>query len=168
MKLLNAGLATLILTTALLLGCWKQHDEIYISGDGSTTFLTTVTITELGFGIKDVDGLTNEYMTYLRRAGWKVDKDWVSKAKPFKLTFKGSGNLKTVKSASDFYRIQKVDDNSVRMWFLPAESKGGKSSRSISFNTELIGGAKVFDSLGQRIASIENANGKVPYLVVFR
>lgn len=167
MKILNASLIMVALAASLL-GCWKQHDEIGISGDGATAFVSEVTITEVDLDYKTVEEISNDYMNLLRRAGWQVEKTWATKTKPFKLSFKGSGNLKIVKNVPDFYVVKKIDEKSLRMWFIPAEARGGKSSRSITFNTALLGGAKVFDSHGQRVSTIEYVNSRTPYLVVFR
>jgi len=54
----------------------------------------------------------------------------ISKSEPYQLKFSGKGNLRSVGAASDFYEIRKTNDRVVTVRFVPAESQGGKSSRS--------------------------------------
>ena len=84
------------------------------------------------------------------------------------MVVKGEGNIKTAKPCQDFYKIMKIDDKSYRVFFIPSTSKDGKSPRSITFNTSLVSGAKVFDAKGQQVKEIPNVIGNVPYLISFK
>ena len=144
-------LVVIILIMFTVQGCWKQHDVISIKKDGSTTFETEVTITEKGMSFKDIDQLSSEFMSELRKAGWNIERKWLAKSEPYQLKFTGQGNLRSVGSAADFYKIRRNNDNSLDIQFIPATSQGGKSSRSIKFNKAFIGGAKVIDNRGNEI-----------------
>lgn len=158
-------LTLLVVALAALVGCWKQHDEITIKSDGSIAFQTEVTVTDPGFSRRDIEGLSNDFSAYLRRAGWKVEKSWIAQGKPFRLAFRGEANLKTLRPEPDFYTLKKLDEHSFRMTFIPAQSKAGRSTRSIHFNLPLFGGAKVWDNHGQPVQDIPNVDGRNAYLV---
>ena len=148
-------------------GCWKQKDVVSIKKDGTTTFQTDVVITEKGFPFKDIDQLTSEFMALLQKAGWRIEKKWVSKTQPYQLRFSGQGNLHSVGKATDFYQINKVNNNVLTIRFIPAESKGGKSSRSIKFDKPFFGGAQVLDERGNEVKEIENVMSNQVYKVLF-
>jgi hypothetical protein len=149
-----------------LQGCWKQKDVISIKRDGTTTFQTEVVITEKDFSFTDIEELTSEFMALLQKAGWKIKKKWVSKSQPYKLRFSGQGNLRLVGNATDFYAIRRVNDNVLTIRFFPAESKGGKSTRSIKFDKPFFSGAKVLDEYGNEVKEIENVLDSQTYKVV--
>jgi hypothetical protein len=92
----------------------------------------------------------------------------VSKSEPYKLTFSGQGNIRQVKSASDFYEIRKLNDNTYSIRFIPAEAKGGKSSRGIEFRRGFFGGGPhILDERGSDVKEIENVVGDHTYKIVF-
>jgi len=156
------------LATILLAGCWEQTDVISIKSDGSTTFKTDVVITEKGFSVKDIEELTSGFMKDLKSAGWQVEKKWVSRSEPFRLSFSGKGNIRKVKSASAFYRIQKINESTYSIVFIPAKTQGGRSSRTIKFEREFFGGgAKILDERGNEVKEIENVSESQTYKVVF-
>lgn len=153
---------------AILTGCWKQQDVVSIKSDGITTFQTEVVITEKGFSVRDIDELTSAFMKGLISAGWQVERKWVSKSEPFKLTFSGHGNIRQVKSATDFYRIEKLNGSTYNINFRPAVAKGGKSSRSIKFERGFFGGgAKILDARGNEVNIIQNVLGGETYKIIF-
>ena len=159
----------MITLVILLSGCWKQHDVVSIKSDGSTTFKTDVVITEKGFSVKDIEELTSEFMKGLESAGWQVEKKWISKSEPYKLSFSGQGNILHVKNNSDFYRIQKLNEGIYSIRFIPAESKGGKSSRSIEFERGFFSGStKILDEGGDEVKKIENVLGSKIYKIIFK
>lgn len=157
---------TLILAVLSLAGCWTQNDTISICGDGSIEFTSEVTITEKDFSAKDVEELSSEFMKELKNAGWKIDRKIHTTKPPYQMTFTGSGNLKTVKDASDFYVLSKVNDQEFKIRFVPAMSKGGKSSRSITFSKALLASdAVITDSTGKPVTKIANVNDKDVYTI---
>ena len=148
-------------------GCWKQSDVVTIKSDGSATFETDIIIVEKGFSANDIEELSSEFMKGLKSAGWQVEKKWISKSEPFKLSFSGRGNIHQIKSAPDFYKIQKINETTYNIRFNPAEAKGGKSSRSIKFERGFFGGAKVVDERGNEVKAIDNVVGNKTYQIVF-
>lgn len=166
---MNFGYKNIALLTALvtlLTGCWKQHDVISIKSDGSTTFRSDIVITEKGFSINDIEELTSEFMKELESAGWKVEKKWISKTEPFKLSFSGQGNIRQIENAVNFYEIQQVNESTFSIRFVPAEMQGGKSSRSIEFVRGFLGGAKIVDGSGNEVKEIENVLESNTYKIV--
>ncbi|MCK4790021.1 MAG: hypothetical protein KAV87_40160 [Desulfobacteraceae bacterium] len=162
-------ISTLILSGILffLTGCWQQHDVITISSNGDVTFESEVAITEKDFSFNDIEELSGEYMKELVDAGWKVKKKWLSRKEPFKLLFTGAGNLKKVGSAGDFYKLNRTDENKLQIRFIPAESEGGKSSRSIVFQTSMLrNDATVLDPDGNPISEIRNVLGSKWYTII--
>ena len=145
----------------LLVGCFKEHDTISIKADGNTSFRSEVVITDKTVDFQSVDQFSTGIVKSLEKAGWKVSREWVSKSAPIRMVVKGEGNLKTVQPVQEFYNIVKVNDNSYRMFFIQSTSK----ARSITFNTSLVGGAKVFDAKGQQVKEIANVDGRIPYLI---
>jgi hypothetical protein len=149
-------------------GCWKQQDVISIKPDGMTAFRSEVTITEKGFSVRDIDQLCNEFMKQLIKAGWKVEKKWIAKSEPYKLIFFGEGNIRMVKSAPDFYLIQKMNDKIYAISFVPVDSEKGKSSRSIRFERGFFGNwPRILDDRGSEVKNIEHALGNKMYKIVF-
>ncbi len=160
-------LALAMFFAIILTGCWKQSDIVTIKSDGSTIFETDIIITEKGFSVADIDGMTSDFMKELQSAGWQVEKKWVSKSEPFRLSFSRKGNIRQVKSAPDFYKIQKINENTYSIRFLPAEAQGGRSSRSMKFKRGFFGGAKVVDERGNEVNVIDNVLGSQTYKIVF-
>ena len=156
----------LLILSVLMSGCWSQQDVITIKSNGIIKFESEVTITEKDFSQKDVDELTSEFMKELLQAGWQVNKKWISKSAPFKLSFSGKGNLHKIQSAKDFYRIKKIDEKTFEIRFLAAETDGGKSSRNIVFKQKIFGGAKVVDSEGKVVKKIQDVSGEKIYKIL--
>ena len=168
MRSIYKSMISAIIFAAFLAGCWKQSDVVSIKSDGSTTFNTDVVITEKGFSLKDIEELTSEYLKMFRSAGWQIEKKWVSKSEPFKLSFSGNGNIRQVKNVADFYKITKIDESTYSIRFIPAESKGGKSSRSIKFERGLFSSsAKIVDERGKEVGAIDNVLGSQVYKIDF-
>jgi len=151
----------------LLVGCWTEKDDIRIKADGSTTFQTEVTITDEKMSVDEVEKSSDSYKDILTKAGWTVEKKWLSKSKPFRLKYTGSGNLATVKSCQDLYSITKVDEKRYRFYFFSGPPVNGKPTRSITFNKGLTGGAKIVDLKGE-VSEIANVNSNVPILVTLQ
>lgn len=162
-------ISTLILSGVLffLTGCWTQNDVITISSNGDVTFESDVVITEKGFTFNDIEELSSEFMKDLVAAGWEVRKKWLSRKEPFKLLFSGSGNLKKVGSAGDFYELDRNYENKFRIRFIPAESKGGKSSRSIVFQTSMLrSDATVLGPNGKPVSEIKHVFDSKWYTII--
>lgn len=162
-------ISTLILSAALffLAGCWKQHDVISISSNGDVTFESEVIITGKDLNFNFIEELSGEFIKELVYAGWKVNKKWLSRKEPFKLLFSGSGNLKQVGSADDFYNFNRTDKNKIQIRFRNAESKGGKSSRSIVFQTSMLrNDAIVLDPDGKPVSEIKNVSDSKWYTII--
>lgn len=166
MKLSYKSIVPLIALVTLLTGCWKQHDVVSIKSDGSTSFTTEVVITEKRFSERDIEELTASFIKELKSAGWQVEKKWISKSEPFKLSFSGQGNIKKVKGTSSFYEIQKLDENTYSIRFKPGASKGGKSSRSIEFERGVFGSARIVDEQGNEVKKIENVLDSKTYKII--
>ena len=156
----------LISTAFLLAGCWTQSDTISIRGNGAVEFTSQVTIADKSFKPKDVDEISAECMKAMIRAGWKIERKILTTTPPYHLTFTGSGDLKKVKTESDFYHLTKISDKEFQIRFVPAESKGGKSSRSITFSKALLASdALVTDSSGKSVTKIDNVQAKDTYTI---
>ena len=150
-------LVFLILLVAICISCWKQKDTITIENDGTVNFESEVIVEEKDFSMKDVDEISDEFMQDMVNAGWKITKKWVSKELPYKLLFTGTGNLKKVSKKTDFYVFEKVNGQTYKIKFIPAESEKGKSSRSIVFKKNLLGGnAEIYDEQGNTVTEIQN------------
>jgi hypothetical protein len=164
----QAGFIAVLSVLIFVTGCWKQQDFISIKPDGMTAFRSEVTIMEMGFSVRDIDQLSQEFMKQLVKAGWKVEKKWVSKSEPYKLTFFGEGNIRTVKSAPDFYVIQKMNDKTFAIRFVPVEYEKGKSSRSIRFERGFFDSRpRILDERGSEVKNIDNALRSTMYKIVF-
>ena len=157
-----------ICCATILAGCWKEHDVISIKSDGQTTFTSDIEVSDKNFSVADVDSTSAEMLKELQAAGWRVQRRWVSKSLPYKLTFTGEGNIRQVKSASDLYEIKKLNDKTYSIRFIPAESEGGKSSRSIEFKHGFFGGGpRILDQRGSEVHQIANATKDQTYRIVF-
>ena len=168
MNSISRTLAFMIVLAAFQVGCWKQGDTITINLDGTTTFKSNIEITENGLSVSDIDELTSAFMEELRTAGWQLERKWVSQSEPFKLSFSGRGNIHKISSDPDFYTIQKIDEKTYRICFIPAEAEGRRSSRSIKFAHGLeSGSAKVVDEQGKEVKEIANVLENRTYTIVF-
>ena len=168
-KMKKTLIKLLILSSVILSGCFREHDTISIKNSGDVTFKSEIEITEQKMSAKDVEKASNEFTKELKEAGWKVAKQWISKKKPYKLVYNGIGNLKTVKDSTYFYRLKRVNDKKIKIQFITASSKGGKSSRSITFDTSLFGNnAKILDSKGKEVSEIKNVLDKNWYTVILK
>ena len=160
----------ILLLSITVTGCWKQHDNVTINYDGSVTFQSDVVITDNSFSLHDTEQLTSEFVKELNIAGWEVEKKWISKSKPFALKFLGKGDIRQIKSAGDFYRIEKINNKTYSINFIPAVSQGGKSSRSMSFTCGFLGlgwGVSIIDVNGNSVREIKNVIGNESYKIVF-
>lgn len=160
MKLRNALLS--IVLGIVVTGCWKQHDTLTISKDGTIRFVTKTEITDKSLGFKDVDQLSNEFVQGLEKRGWEVEKSWIKKEYPFEMKFTGKGNVKEVGEYSDFYRIVKVSDSEFKIRFIPAESRKGKSSRSVVLSSASL---PLYSAEGSKVTAIDNVSGSTEYVI---
>jgi hypothetical protein len=162
------SVTAVICCATILAGCWKEHDVITIKGDGQTTFTSDVVVSDKSFTVADIDSVSSEFIKELQDAGWRVQRHWVSKTLPYKLTFSGDGNIRQVKSASDFYQIKKLNDKTYSIRFIPAESERGKSSRSIEFKHGFFGGGpRILDQRGSEVQQIANVSADQTYRIAF-
>jgi len=152
----------------VLASCWLQEDTISIGKDGTVTFSSSVVIEDKAkeFALSDIDELSAEFMKELRGAGWKIERVWVSQTRPYRMSFSGSGNLKHVGQAPDFYQLKRVSDTEFKITFIPAEREGRKSSRRIVFRQRLLAAdASVHDSSGRQVTKIENVDEREVYTI---
>lgn len=162
------GVCVVICCVTAVVGCWKEHDVIAIKSDGQTTFTSDVVVSDKEFSVADIDSVSAQFIEELQAAGWRVQKRWVSKSLPYKLTFSGEGNIRQVKSAVDFYAIRKLNDKTYSIRFIPAESERGKSSRSIEFKHGFFGGgARILDQRGKEVQQIANVSSDQTYRIAF-
>lgn len=157
----------LLMFMFLLSGCWEQDDVVSINSDGITEFESTIKITEVGLSLNEVEELADEFLKFLTKAGWVVERSWISKNEPYQFKVSGKGNIKEVEEASDFYTIQKVEDDKIQIRFRPAESNGGKSSRSIKFKTSYFNGVSILDEQGNKVKEIKNVDWSNVYTIIF-
>jgi len=158
--------ASLLVILLLLSGCWKQDDVISIAKDGAVTFKSTVVITADDLSFKDVETLSSDYEGDLVRAGWKVQRKWLSKSTPFTLVFTGQGNLHSVAKVTEFYEIRKAGANMLTIMFKSVEGQGGKSSRTIRFQNPSVNEARIEDERGKEVTG-ENVTSDKNYRVIF-
>lgn len=158
------GLAAAMIITA----CWLQEDTVTIGSDGTVEFSSSVIIEDKAkdFALSDIDELSGLFMKDLQDAGWEIERTWVSKTRPYKMTFSGSGNLKDVGQASHFYDLERVSDTEFKIRFIPAEREGRRSSRRIVFRKRLFASdASVYDALGKQVTSIDNVDERETYTI---
>jgi len=147
----------LLLIVLICVSCWKQKDILTIKNDGTVKFESEIIIEDKDFSIEDVEDITNEFMEDLINSGWKIEKKWLSKKLPYKLIFSGTGNIKKVGDETDFYVLKKIDEDIYEIMFIPSETEQGKSSRSIVFKKELLGGnAEIYDEEGKQVTEIQD------------
>lgn len=149
----------------ILSGCWKQHDVISIKSDGATTFETEVIITEESLSEKNVKEIALEFTSQLKSAGWKLDEEWISKKKPYKIQYTGKANIFDIKNAPDFYKIKNIDDKSFEIQFIASKTKSGKSSRRVEFKSGFFGGAKVIDDQEKQVKEISDVKSSKKYII---
>jgi hypothetical protein len=160
------GNLVLIIVALFIVGCWTQKDSISIHGDGSIQFTSEVAITPQDFSAKDADELSAEFMKALTGAGWKIERKILTTVPPHWMIFTGSGNLKSVKDAPDFYVLTKINEKQYKIRFIAAERDGNKSSRSITFSKSLFASdAAIADSAGKAVTKIENVDGQNIYTI---
>jgi hypothetical protein len=164
-------LARPLLLAALLwfAACWTQEDSIWIGTDGQVEFTSSVVIQDSSISRSEVDELTREFMKELTDAGWRITREWVTGTAPFRLRFRGSGNLRTVGPADAFYHLTRVSANEFRIRFVPAERDGNKSSRRIVFERRpLVPNATVYDAAGNRVSAIPSVDETKVYTIRLR
>lgn len=160
------GNIILMVAAFFIVGCWTQKDSISIRGDGSIQFTSEVAITPQDFSAKDADELSAEFMKALTGAGWKIERKILTTTPPHRMSFTGSGNLKSVKDAPDFYVLTKINDKQYQIRFIAAERDGNKSSRSITFSKSFFASdAAIADSTGKAVTKIENVDGQNIYTI---
>ncbi len=119
---------------------------------------------EFGFG--DIEEFSSGFLGDLKKAGWSVERKWISKKRPYKLEFNGSGNLDKVATNTDFYKMTKVSDSEYRIRFIPAESEGKKSSRTVTFKKRnLMNSAYFYDSNGKPVETISDVQSDKQYVI---
>ncbi len=153
----RAGASLLLLV--LLSGCYEEKDVITISKDGLMHFESTVTIkdSEKKLSQESVQQTAAQVVSKLQQAKWNIEMAWLSKQRPYQLTFSGEGNLADVDKVTDFYRLYKVDDKTYTISFLTAGNDAEKSARSIVFKSPP-GQGEVIDRKGQPVFKIASAS----------
>jgi hypothetical protein len=142
----------------LLSGCWEQHDVVNISSDGVIEIESTISIPSPGdLKAADIDKISDMFISDLAGQGWELEREWESKDIPYELEVTGKGNLDQIAASSAFYELKKIDDETYEIIFLPAESKGKQSSRSIEFDLGFFSGVEVLDKDGNEVDKIDNA-----------
>jgi hypothetical protein len=151
-----------------VLGCWTQRDTIWIGADGTVEFTSTVVVEdpdkELSFS--DTEELSREFMKDLIDSNWQITRTSISKERPYRMEFVGSGNLKDVSPSTIFYELEKINEGEFTIRFLPAEREGRKSSRSIVFKRKLLASdATVYNPAGKEVREIPNVDERVVYTI---
>ena len=144
-----------------LSGCWDQHDFIEISKNGDVKFKSKIYITDNSLGYSDVEEFSNEFMSEFKDRGWKLEKTWIKKEKPFELEFYGSGNLKEIKIYKDFYEFNFINEDHIDIAF-----RVSSNHRKISFkNSILESNAIVYSTNGNKVSNIENVDPTKIYII---
>ena len=91
----------------MICGCWEQFDYITITNRGQVKFISKIVIKDDAeeFGFADIDEFSSGFLIDLKKAGWTVEKKWISKQRPYKVEFNGSGNLDKVATETAFYKM---------------------------------------------------------------
>ena len=154
----------------LICGCWEQFDYITVTNSGQVNFISKIIIRDEAeeFSSADIDEFSSGFLIDLKKAGWTVDKKWISKQRPYKMEFNGSGNLDQVATETAFYKITRVSGIEYRIRFIPAESEGQKSSRTVTFNKlNMKNSAYFYDSNGVPVETISNVQTDKQYVIAF-
>jgi len=126
----------LILLPICLGGCWDETDHVTIKRNGDIDFKSTFVITETSMPKADVDKISDDFVNDFRKAGFKIEKKWLSESKPFKLEFSGSANIKTVRNmqATDFYTVKSVGNSTYSLRLAKGNpSNPTEFSRTVTF-----------------------------------
>jgi outer membrane protein assembly factor BamD (BamD/ComL family) len=154
----------------MICGCWEQFDYITVTNSGQVKFISKIVIKDDAeeFGFADIDEFSSGFLIDLKKAGWTVEKKWISKQRPYKVEFNGSGNLDKVATETAFYKMTKVSDSEYRIRFIPAESEGQKSSRTVTFKKiNLKTSAYFYNSNGEPVETISNVQTDKQYVIAF-
>src|SRR5690554_5427214 len=92
------SLFVLMVSILFFQSCWDEYDVISISKDGKVLFETTITIKDDAgqFTFETAEKVSNELIGELNDNGWKTEKTWISKERPYTFTVSGSGNIREV------------------------------------------------------------------------
>jgi len=171
MKSVSGKLAfILIFIIFIICGCWEQFDYITVTNSGQVKFISKIVIKDEAkeFGSADIDEFSSGFLRDFKKAGWTVEKKWISKQRPYKIEFNGSGNIDKVATETAFYKITKVSELEYRIRFIPAESEGQKSSRTVTFSRiNLKNSAYFFNSNGEPVETISNVQTDKQYVIAF-
>lgn len=171
MKSVSGKLAyILIFIIFITCGCWEQFDYISATDSGQIKFISKIVIKDQAqeFGSADIDEFSSGLLSDLKKAGWIVEKKWISKQRPYKIEFNGSGNIDKVATKTAFYKITKVSDLEYRIRFIPAESEGQKSSRTVTFKKKNLKNSAYFFNLnGEPVETISNVQTDKQYVIAF-
>ena len=172
-------MSSLIIIALMLTGCWKQNDTISIQTDGTVSFQTDVEIPSNATDPMEVKDRVAHFLTLLEENGWKIDMHWISEpntkdliSKPstsYRLTIKGQGNIRTIKSTPNQYYIKQFSANTYSIYFLASDSKSmEKISRTIKLVSD---GVKIIDEKNNVLNMTSGGISIVPektYQVVFQ
>lgn len=146
----SACVLMLLLLVTALTGCWKQHDVVAISPDGTVHFRTRVVVTNDTLSIKEVEQATSEFLADLRAAGWAVERAWLSRSKPYRLVFTGTGQLRQIADVEDFYTLTELAEDAYRLTINPVRVNGEPIIRTITFRDHADDGVTILYSQGQK------------------
>ena len=143
----------------VLAGCYEEQDVVTISSDGLVHFESTVTVkdTDKKMSPEAMQQTAERVVSDLQRAKWNVEMAWISKERPYRMTFSGEGKLADIESATSFYRLKRVDDKTYTISFLMPGNEGEKSIRSIVFKSTR-GQAEVIDRKGNPVLKIASVS----------
>ncbi len=152
----------LILVLLILSSCWKQSDKITILKDGTMKFVSEIELTDESLTKDDVEELSDVFVALLVEAGWQVEKEWINEKYPYNMRFIGEGNLREVGAETDFYSLNRLTENIYEIRFIPAESDGGKSTRSLELTVDSI----PLRQASTEVRKIDNVLGTEVYTIV--
>ena len=134
----RAGMILLLPIVLLLGGCFVEEDTITINKDGLLRFDSVVTVEDADqrYKFEDIDRATTQSVGELQGAKWKVERTWVSKERPYKLKFTGSGKLGEVAPTTKFYKLERKSDKRIGIVFLAPGTEKEPSKRSIVFTPQ--------------------------------
>jgi hypothetical protein len=161
---MRTGSWLLLPLLVLLAGCYDEHDVITITNGGLVHFESTVTVKDgdKKMSLEALQQAADRVVSELQQASWKVQLAWISKERPYKLTFSGEGKLAEVGRVTSFYRLYKVDDNAYTISFVTPNQDG--ITRSIAFKSAP-DQAEVLDRKGQPVLKIASTSASDLYAI---
>lgn len=163
-KIDKLALVAIILLPVLLTGCWQEKDSVSIESDGSIRFESEIIITEK-VSAKEVDELSEKFVKEFRNAGWQIEKEWISKEEPIRLSVIGEGNLHRLKSVRNFYHLEEIGAKTYSIRFMPLKGKDNRNVRTIIFDQGFFNGVEITDHLEEEVDEITDISSDKAYRI---